>query len=479
MESQNEGEYPSKRPRLAGTEEDRRGEKAIGCCIAIFAAGVSAALLVVTLSYVVLDRSHHQFPVAHLNKVIKEPLALKRFSQARQITCFSSTAEGKVNVKVTDPLTTTSKKVFRKQTRPPKTTRVRTAREVSAEKFVPPPPLSKRSVGVSRLTTADEQLTKTAVTAGESTAVNQKLTGGTEATKGLTSLEKQPTKIAVDTEANDTLSTANESEKPVVGQEVSTQEIAGSAKLETQKPVVRQKVSTQKNAGRAKHKANTRKAPWLEYPELATQAVARQRSFGPKYKKLANPGAAAGDSDEGEPAMQDSASADKSSPPASSAEQGGSSGTRWNRTFIPLLILIIILALILIFILICCLFLIEADKTPAGAKLQSPLLERQPSGKVKSAPRKKDSAKAPPPAPPEAESTARGPDGANFQPIHVSGRPPNRKDGESGENVVPLLTDQEIRVSKEGGADAMPHERPDPDSPPKDNMPKITTDHMF
>ncbi|RCN45649.1 hypothetical protein ANCCAN_08306 [Ancylostoma caninum] len=102
-------------------------------------------------------------------------------------------------------------------------------------------------------------------------------------------------------------------------------------------------------------------------------------------------------------------------------------------------------------------------QTPAGAKLQSPLLDRQPSGKVKSAPRKKESGKAPPPAPPEGESTARGADGANFQPIHVSGRPPNRKDGEAqtGENVVPLLTDQEIRVSKEGGADMAPHERPD------------------
>ncbi|EYB98002.1 hypothetical protein Y032_0135g1941 [Ancylostoma ceylanicum] len=113
------------------------------------------------------------------------------------------------------------------------------------------------------------------------------------------------------------------------------------------------------------------------------------------------------------------------------------------------------------------------QRTPAGAKLQSPLLDRQASGKQKATPRKKESAKAPPPAPPEAESTARGDDGANFAPIFVSGRP------KSAEKGVPLLVDDEIRVSKEGGADVQPNERPDPDSPPKDNMPKITTDHMF
>ncbi|RCN45650.1 hypothetical protein ANCCAN_08307, partial [Ancylostoma caninum] len=186
------------------------------------------------------------------------------------------------------------------------------------------------------------------------------------ATKGLTALEKQTTNVDVAAKETDTLSTANETEKPGTHQELSSQATAGSAMRGTEKEVVRQGVSTQKIAERAKYKE--RRAPWVEYPELAKQTVAhsvdhRKKNFGPKYKKLANPGAAAEDSGEGEPAMQDSASADKNPPPASSDEHGGSSGTRWKRTFIPLLILIIILALILIFILICCLFLIEADKS--------------------------------------------------------------------------------------------------------------------
>ncbi|CAJ0602478.1 unnamed protein product [Cylicocyclus nassatus] len=184
---------------------------------------------------------------------------------------------------------------------------------------------------------------------------------------------------------------------------------------------------------------------------------------------------------EGDVAMQESGAAGAA--PSTSGKSEKRSSIRWNQTFIPLLILIIILAVILIFILICCFYLIEASKTrqPSSRSRsrsskkseKSPLLPRQASGK-------KSAKDVPPPPPakveprPEAESTAKLPEGVDYTPIHVSGRTGREGGGAGGD--LPNLED--IKISKEA-TKSPADEKPDVESPPKDNMPRISTDHMF
>ncbi|EYB98001.1 hypothetical protein Y032_0135g1941 [Ancylostoma ceylanicum] len=295
-----------------------------------------------------------------------------------------ATEEGKVKVKIVDPLTTTSKKASKKQTLPPKTTRVRTAREVSADNFVPPLPLNQRRARVSvprsaRLTTVGKQRTKKAVPPKAATTMDGQLTGAAVAKKASKTKDGQPAKVAVALKASSSadevpakVAVATKASAITDGlpakEAVATKESTTAHKQpkkvaaatvkarKTGKPAVHQDGGSQAIDDSARYAI----APWDDHPETRNMA---KESWRPKWKRLANADLEpSGDDQYGDPSMQDHGSAVHNSPGNSSTEHASSSGTKWNRTFIPLLILIIILALILIFILICCLFLIEAEK---------------------------------------------------------------------------------------------------------------------
>ncbi|KAK5966258.1 hypothetical protein GCK32_004924 [Trichostrongylus colubriformis] len=191
---------------------------------------------------------------------------------------------------------------------------------------------------------------------------------------------------------------------------------------------------------------------------------------------------------------------------------GSSSGThhksQYKPYFIPLLILIIILALIIIFLLICIICLMKLEEKedyksePSSRPSEKKPLLSKSEGTDTKTPKKSPSKKKPEPAPimvppPEEEpreepQPPRDTDSANFAPIIISGKPRKERSHGEGGPGAPGACDQRggdgQREASEGkgSRDATQDQQAPPapiketgSSKERENMPKISTDHMF
>ncbi|KAK6751795.1 hypothetical protein RB195_003301 [Necator americanus] len=338
--------------------------------------------------------------------------------------------------------------------------------------------VSNSSVSAAKITLKSDQTSDNSSTIVRTEARNKSVTSGSSPN------------IVPQKRATDKLATKSSVAAPRLPAKVIDAKVIDDLKKKIPKTTVRTKrpLSTARHgvAKDTRHKikpAEVEKAPWEqgEKPKTKPKKERKVHTTSRPPRKVQWKHHQGGDD----------ASQQQSSGDAQSSDSKGStgSGSQWRPTFVPLLILIIILALIIIFILICCLFLIEpetapTDRSSSKSDEKTPLVDRQSGGKPTSRaaapPQPKE--QKPQSPPPQQESTAKCDEPVDFTPITISGRRSNRKDGQQkdGESGAPLLNADEIKISHDtpGGSGHDP-EKPDIDSPPKANMPKISTDHMF